>query len=62
MEYLIAWFVFSCAAFSVAKRKNRNAFLWAGVGILLGPFAVLIVALLEPASACKDSDDEGIKD
>jgi len=51
MELLIAWAVFSFAAASVAKGKNRNVFLWAGIGLLLGPFAILIVALLKPGQA-----------
>jgi len=49
MEYLIAWLVFPFAAASLARGKNRNVFLWAFVGLLLGPFAVLIVALIKPA-------------
>lgn len=50
MEYLLIWLVFACAAYSMAKGKNRNAYLWAAVGLLLGPFAVLIVALLPSAA------------
>ena len=46
MEYLLIWLVFACAAYSLAKGKNRNAYLWALLGLLLGPFAVLLVALL----------------
>jgi hypothetical protein len=49
MEYLIAWFVFPFAAFSLAKGKNRNPVLWFVLGLFLGPFAVLAVALTEPA-------------
>ena len=49
MEYMIAWLVFPFAAASLARGKNRNVFLWAFVGLLLGPFAVLIVALIKPA-------------
>lgn len=47
MEYLIMWIVFGAAAGSIAKGKNRNVPLWVGVGLLLGPFAVLIVALMK---------------
>ena len=49
MEYLIAWLIFPFAAASLAKGKKRNMYLWAGLGLLLGPFAILIVALIKPA-------------
>ena len=48
MEYLIFWLVFGCAAYSIAKGKNRNAILWFFIGLLIGPFAILIVALMKP--------------
>jgi len=45
---LVFWFtVFPIAAGFVAKSKGRNVFLWGGLGLLLGPFAILIVALLK---------------
>lgn len=50
MEYLLIWFVFPFAAASVARGKNLNVVLWAFVGLLLGPFAILIVALIKPGS------------
>jgi len=49
MEYLIAWLVFPFASASLARGKNRNVLLWALLGLLLGPFAILIVALIKPA-------------
>lgn len=49
MNVLIAWVIFVAATASVAKSKSRNVFLWAGIGALLGPFAIIIVALMEPA-------------
>lgn len=58
MEYLIGWLVFSAASVSVAKGKNRNVFLWAALGILLGPFAILIVALLKPLAPTKEGAEE----
>lgn len=57
MEYLIGWVIFSVAAASIAKGKNRNMYLWAALGIFLGPFAILIVALMGPAPG-KDGSDE----
>ena len=58
MEYLIGWVVFSVASASVAKGKNRRVALWAVVGILLGPFAILIVALLPPAAPREEGAEE----
>lgn len=49
MEYLIAWLVFPFAAASLARGKNRNVVVWALIGLLLGPFGILIVALIKPA-------------
>ncbi len=48
MEYLLIWVVFGCAAFSLAKGKNRSGILWFFIGLLIGPFAILIVALMKP--------------
>jgi len=49
MAYLIAWLVFPFAAASLARGKNRNVVVWALLGLLLGPFEILIVALIKPA-------------
>ena len=49
MEYLVAWLVFPFATASLAKGKKRNVFLWGFLGLLIGPFAILIVALIKPA-------------
>lgn len=49
MEYLIMWAVFGFAAASLARGKNRNVLLWVVIGLLIGPFAVLIIALMKPA-------------
>jgi hypothetical protein len=55
MEYLLFWSVFGFAAASLAKGKNRNIYLWFLIGILTGPFGVLICALIKPA----DGADQG---
>ena len=55
MEYLILWFVFGAAAFVLAKGKGRNLALWTILGLLIGPFAVLILALL-PTTEQGDQD------
>jgi hypothetical protein len=62
MEYLIGWLVFPFASASVAKGKGRNVYLWAGIGLLLGPFSILIVAMLEPAQSGLDGAEHNAKD
>ncbi len=49
MEFLIAWIVFGVAAASLAKGKNRSVALWVVIGLLIGPFALLIIGLMKPA-------------
>lgn len=55
MEYLFAWAMFGVAAASLAKGKNRNVMLWVVIGLLIGPFAVLAIALMKPAAG----EDQG---
>ncbi|WP_020675913.1 hypothetical protein [Geopsychrobacter electrodiphilus] len=48
MEQLIlVWVVFGAAAASMAKGKGRNVYLWMLIGVLIGPFAALIVGLMK---------------
>jgi uncharacterized membrane protein YeaQ/YmgE (transglycosylase-associated protein family) len=49
MEFIFAWLVFGAAAGAVAKGKNRSIPLWVVIGLLLGPLAILIVALMKTA-------------
>ncbi|SHI48353.1 hypothetical protein SAMN02745165_00190 [Malonomonas rubra DSM 5091] len=49
LEYLLLWAMFGFAAGSLAKGKNRRQNIWFCIGLLLGPFAVLIIAILKPA-------------
>jgi hypothetical protein len=49
MEFLIPWALFGAAAGTMAKGKNRSIPLWVVIGLLIGPFAVLIVALMKTA-------------
>lgn len=51
MEYLIAWVVFGAAAGSIAKGKDRSVVLWVILGLLIGPFALLAIALMKPGPA-----------
>lgn len=48
MNYFIMWAVFGAAAGTLAKGKNRNIVLWVFIGLLTGPIAVLILALIKP--------------
>lgn len=61
MNMLLPWIIFIVASASVAKSKNRNVFLWAGIGLLLGPFAIVIVALMEPAGAEKQDEETDLQ-
>jgi hypothetical protein len=45
MEYLIIWGFFGIIAASIASAKGRSGFGWFILGLLLGPFS-LVVALL----------------
>lgn len=36
--------VFGCAAYSVAVTKGKNPYIWFCVGLVIGPFASLILA------------------
>jgi len=48
MNYLIGWLLFGVAAYSVAKSKGRSLVFWTVLGLLIGPFALLIIAFLPP--------------
>ncbi|GAB4562603.1 MAG: hypothetical protein Tsb0017_21090 [Geothermobacteraceae bacterium] len=48
MEFLFMWAAFGVGAASIAKGKNFNVPLWVCLGLLLGPFALLIMALRKP--------------
>ncbi|MDT8441103.1 MAG: hypothetical protein RQ723_05550 [Desulfuromonadales bacterium] len=45
---LILWGAFVVGACLVARDKNRHIIGWGLLGLLLGPFALLILALLPP--------------
>ncbi|MCK4502727.1 MAG: hypothetical protein KAU22_06795 [Desulfuromonadales bacterium] len=51
MEIIIMWIVFACASYSVAVTKGRRRYLWFGIGLLLGPFATLIVGMMPKVTA-----------
>ena len=50
MEYFILWCLFSVSAAVIASHKGRSSAGWFVLGLLVGPFA-LLVALLPSAEA-----------
>ena len=48
MQYLVLWAIFGFAASSMAKGKNRRVVVWFVIGLLVGPFAILALALMKP--------------
>lgn len=56
-QLIFIWIVFSAAAASMAKSRGRNVYFWIAVGLLIGPFAVLIVAMMKPTATSDKSYD-----
>ena len=48
MEFFFIWAIFGFAAASFAKGKNRNGLLWGFIGLLIGPFAILLILFMKP--------------
>ena len=48
---LIFMFLFAIATWLLASRRGRNGGVWFGIGLFLGPFALLAVAALLPVPA-----------
>jgi hypothetical protein len=59
MEFFIGWILFGVGAGSVAKGKNRSVALWVVLGLLIGPFAILIIALLKTVPVVKQEEESG---
>jgi hypothetical protein len=55
MEFFIGWILFGVASAALAKGKGRNLILWFFLGLLIGPFAMLIQAFL-PTTEHGDQD------
>lgn len=45
---LIFMFLFAVATWLLASRRGRHGGVWFGIGLFLGPFALLAVAALPP--------------
>jgi len=48
LQFVFILAIFPIAAGTLAKGKNRSVPLWAVLGLLFGPFAVLVLALIKP--------------
>jgi len=48
MEFLLIPIIFASAAAVVARDKNRSQILWFFIGLVLMPFALLIIAIIKP--------------
>lgn len=46
LSLLVLWIVMACGAYAVAKSRGRNSRLWFAIGLVIGPFAILLVAML----------------
>ncbi|WP_199177401.1 hypothetical protein [Geothermobacter hydrogeniphilus] len=55
MQLFIFWLVFPAAAASLAKSKGKSVPLWVVLGLLLGPFAILAVALTKSGEGADKS-------
>lgn len=51
MEWLIFWILLGFVSAIVASGRGGNGCLWFGIGVLLGPFG-LILAFVVPGSTC----------
>ncbi len=56
-QLLFVWVVFGAAAASMAKSKGRNIYLWIALGLLVGPFAVLAIAMMKSTDTGDKSYD-----
>lgn len=45
MEYVIIWLLFGLTATIIANSKGRNGCGWFLLGVLIGPFALIVAAL-----------------
>lgn len=48
---LLTWCLLGAVVSFIAKEKNRNAGLWAVIGLLFGIFALLVIVVLPPLVA-----------
>ena len=46
-QLIFIWVVFGAAAASMAKSKGRNVYFWVFIGLLIGPFAALIISVMK---------------
>ena len=44
LNFVLMIIIFGCAAYSVAVSKGKNPYLWFGIGLFIGPIAVLVLS------------------
>lgn len=47
-EYAVGWFTLSLINANLAQVKGHSGLLWWLLSLVLGPFATLILALIDP--------------
>ena len=47
MEYFIIWLIFAFACYMLAKKKNRNEWLAAFMGLLFGIFPLIYYLVVD---------------
>lgn len=47
LQFLFIPIAFACAAYSVAKGKNRNPYIWFCVGFVTGPIASVLLFIMK---------------
>ena len=47
LQFLFIPIAFACAAYSVAKGKNRNPYIWFCIGFFTGPIASVLLLVMK---------------
>ena len=59
---LIVWLACAFGCARIAKRKNRSAFVWFVLGLILGIIALLIIGLMQKKTVDGDGYNHGQED
>jgi uncharacterized membrane protein YbhN (UPF0104 family) len=54
MIYLFFWVLFGVASALIASSKNKNTILWFFLGVMIGPFALAIIAIIDKELSSED--------
>ena len=58
LNFILMIIIFGCAAYSVAVSKGKNPYLWFGIGLFIGPIAVLVLSFYPPKEKNKTSGSD----